>query len=251
MIINTHLEGGYRFIPAVSQYSAGVAAEPNFAIHRVQLQRVVPLAEGFELIRGHLQALERPLSAFCACELRSPAPFSEAGFRAFNEHYLETLQAWNILLDGVNPVARSNLCPAWAPPAEPGLHAFSYTMPTPGEASSFVISGSGETKEGMASYAEHIVARGDTSLAGLRSKVAFVLSEMQRRMHLLGFDWPDVTAVQVYSVHDLHPLLEELFGPLGVLGKGLSWHYNRPPILELEYEMDCRGVFQEQFLALP
>ena len=32
-----------------------------------------------------IKARGRPLTAFCACELRSPAPFTDAGFRGFNE----------------------------------------------------------------------------------------------------------------------------------------------------------------------
>ena len=42
--------GGYRYIPAVFQYSGGVAAEPGFEIVRVRFQRPVPLATGFARI---------------------------------------------------------------------------------------------------------------------------------------------------------------------------------------------------------
>ena len=35
--------GGYRFIPAVFQYSGGVAAEPGFRIERVTFRKPVPL----------------------------------------------------------------------------------------------------------------------------------------------------------------------------------------------------------------
>jgi hypothetical protein len=27
---------------------------------------------------------------------------------------------------------------------------------------------------------------------------------------------------------------------------GLTWHFARPPVIELEYEMDCRGVRRER-----
>ena len=63
--------GGYRYIPAVSQYSAGVVAEPGYRIERVRFDRVVPMREGFALIEKHLAAAGRPNTAFCACELRS------------------------------------------------------------------------------------------------------------------------------------------------------------------------------------
>src|SRR6187399_3621821 len=39
--------GSYRFIPAVFQYSGGVAAEPGFEIVRVRFHKPAPLAEGF------------------------------------------------------------------------------------------------------------------------------------------------------------------------------------------------------------
>jgi len=76
--------GGYRYIPAVFQYSGGVAAEAGFRIERVRFRHPLPLARGFERVAEIISARGRPLSAFCACELRSPAPFTDAGFRAFN-----------------------------------------------------------------------------------------------------------------------------------------------------------------------
>ena len=109
--------GGYRFAPGVSQYSAGVAAQPGFALHRVRFSKPLPLAYGFERIEAHLKEIGRPVQAFCACELRSPAPFTEQGFRDFNEIYIGTLKRWSIFLDGVNPIARSNVCPQIAPPS--------------------------------------------------------------------------------------------------------------------------------------
>src|SRR5215207_2375024 len=99
--------GGYRFIPAVFQSSGGVAALPGFEIRRVRFQRRVPLAQGFERIEKFIRDAGRPLTSFCACELRSPAPFGDAGFRAFNEIYVVTLQKWSIYDGKTNPVARS------------------------------------------------------------------------------------------------------------------------------------------------
>ena len=76
--------GGYRYVRGPFQYSAGVAAEPGFAIERVRFRSPVPLEAGFAAIEAHLKAIGRPTTAFCACELRSPAPFTEDGFVAFN-----------------------------------------------------------------------------------------------------------------------------------------------------------------------
>jgi hypothetical protein len=82
----------------------------------------------------------------CACELRSPAQFSDARFVAFNRQYVERLAAWGIFRDEVNPVARSNVCPEIDPPATPFFYAFSYTVPDGNStARSFVAAGSGES----------------------------------------------------------------------------------------------------------
>jgi hypothetical protein len=150
-------DSGYRFMPGVSQYSCGIAALDGFAIKRVRFANPVPLKAGFERIAEHLKDARRPLTAFAACELRSPAPFTEDGFRAFNEIYIQTLIAWGVMKDGVNPVARSNVCPKIDPPIEPSLHAFSFTVPAPEAPASFVIAGSGESVEGKANYRDYIV----------------------------------------------------------------------------------------------
>lgn len=67
--------GGCRFALGVFQYSAGVAAQPGYRIVRVQFRKPVPIDEGFRRIERIIQSANRPLSAFCACELRSPALF--------------------------------------------------------------------------------------------------------------------------------------------------------------------------------
>ena len=181
--------GNYMTIPAVFQYSGGVAAEPGFEIERVTFRSWLPLAEGFARVEAHLKAIGRPLTSFCACELRSPAQFSEAGFIAFNQHYCETLARWGIYdpVSKFNPVARSNVCPLVEAPSEPGFYAFSYTVPSRSKVASFVISGSGEAPEGKGAYGNFIVRRGETTPDAMRDKARSVLDEMERRMSLLGF----------------------------------------------------------------
>ncbi len=240
--------GGYRYIPGVFQYSAGVAALEGHEIVRVRFREPLALTAGFERIREVLEAAGRPLTAFCACELRSPAPFTEEGFKRFNEVYVGTLERWGIYRDGTNPIARSNVCPAINPPSEPSFYAFSYTRVTEGAPASFVIAGSGEAPEGFANYKDHIVRRGDLSPEGLQEKARYVLAEMERRLSAVGATWKDTTATQVYTVHDLHPFFEEEIVRRGAACGGLTWHYNRPPVVELEYEMDCRNVSTEQVI---
>lgn len=238
--------GGYRFINAVFQYSGGVAAEPGHRIVRVRLSRLVPLGEGFRIVESTLRTAGRPLTAFCACELRSPAPFTEADFLAFNKLYAGQLEAWKIFDGKVNPVARSNVCPAINPPHEPSLYAFSYTEPHAGDSRTFVVAGGAEAPEGKPSYRDFIVRRGDTTPDGLREKARWVLGAMESRLLALGFAWADTTATQVYTVHDLHPFLGDEIVRRGAANAGLTWHFCRPPVVDLDYEMDCRGVSVER-----
>ena len=124
---------GYRFMPGVSQYSCGIAALSGFSIERICFSNVVPLRQGFEKTAQMIKAAGRPLTSFCACELRSPAPFQ---------------------------------------------------------------------------------------------------------------------ATRRYTVRNVFPFLESELGKRGVLRHGLTWHFNRPPVVDLEYEMDCRRVHIERVIEV-
>jgi hypothetical protein len=239
-------DGNYRYIRGVFQYSAGVAAEPGFEIERVRFFRPLALRAGFTAIQARLQALGRPLTAFCACELRSRAPVSESGFSAFNQVYVEQLKAWRVFRDDLNPVARSNVSPAVSARPEPSIHAFSYTVPAAsGGRGTFVVAGSAEAPEGRPGYRDHAIAAGDVSPKGIVEKARWTLGEMERRMGALGFGWNDSTALQLYTVHDTWPVLEKEMAARGAIAAGLSWHFARPPVIGLEYELDTRAVQRE------
>jgi hypothetical protein len=47
-------------------------------------------------------------------------------------------------------------------------------------------------------------------------------------------------------VHDIHPLLASGILPASI--HGYTWHYSRPPIVTIEYEMDLRGCRREVLL---
>ena len=237
--------GNYRFIPAVFQYSSGAAADPGFEVERVRFDRLLPLAEGFDQIAKYIKAAGRPLTSFCACELRSPAAFTEAGFQAFNRHYVKTLAEWGLFDGTTNPVARSNVCPEIDPPAEPSFYAFSFTRPTTNAGPSFVIAGGAEARGGAGSYPERIVRYRDLSASGLKEKVRFTAGEMQSRLAAFGFAWKDTTAVQAYTIHDFHPVMAHELVRHGAARSGLTWHFARPPVVNLEFEMDCRRVMRE------
>jgi len=237
--------GNYRFIPAVFQYSAGAAASPGYEVERVRFDKMPPLAEGFAQIAKYIQAAGRPLTSFCACELRSPAAFTEEGFRNFNLHYVKTLAEWGLYDGKTNPVARSNVCPEIDPPREPSFYAFSFTRPSQSTSPSFVISGSGEAREGGATYSERTVRYRDLSPDGVREKVRFVVGAMENRMGEFGFGWKDATAAQAYTVHGFHHAVADELVRRGAARSGLTWHFARPPVIDLEYEMDCRRVMRE------
>jgi hypothetical protein len=237
--------GNYRFIPAVFQYSSGAAADSGFEIERVRFDSLLPLAEGFARAARYIQAAGRPLTSFCACELRSPAAFTEDGFRTFNEHYVKTLAEWGLFEGSINPVARSNVCPEIDPPAEPSFYAFSFTRPSQSTTPAFVIAGGAEARGGSGSYPERIVRYRDLSPDGLREKVRFTVAAMESRLGAFGFGWNNTTAVQAYTVRDFHPLMSDELARRGATRSGLTWHFARPPVIDLEYEMDCRRVMRE------
>lgn len=245
--------GGYRYIPAVFQYSSGIAALPGYEIERARFVRPLPMLEGFRAVEAHLSALGLPSTAFAACELRTPAQFTEQGFYDFNKGYVGTLARWGIYTDGerpVNPVARTNVCPMYDPPGEAVLHAFSYAVPlrVAGARSvhaTYVIAGGGERLGSGATNQERIIRYGDTSPEGMRVKAVSVVGEMERRLGLFGLSWADAGSTQVYTVQNIGHLVGELLAARGACTQGLSWTYARPPVQGLEYEMDVRRVARE------
>ncbi len=73
------------------------------------------------------------------------------------------------------------------------------------------------------------------------------MSEMEVRLTALGFGWQDAVSTQAYTVHDIGFLVDEEFAKRGAAGGGLAWHYCRPPIIDIEFEMDVRGAVREIF----
>jgi len=245
-LVEVFKEGGYRFLKGVMPFSSGVAAEPGFEIERARLREPLPLAEGYALIEAHLKRLGRPSTALAACELRSATPFTEQGFYEFNREYVKTLARWGLYRDEVNPVARTNVCPEHGKPAQPVLYAFSYTVPSrDAQRASFIIAGGAEVRGGPDGYAARTVRYGETSHDAMREKVRFVFGLMEQRLQTLGFTWSDAVSTQAYTVHDIGALVGPEFAARGAVAGGLSWHFARPPVVGLEFEMDVRGAARE------
>jgi hypothetical protein len=185
----------------------------------------------------------------CAVSLRSPAPFTFPGFKAFNDGYADLLKSWDILVDGVNPLARTNIAPEFLPPAEPSLHSFAYTIPAERRSASFVVAGGGELPDGSFDPAD-IIRRDETTPDAMACKAEFVLGLMDDRLRGLGASWGQVTHTNVYTVHDVNALLANVVLPRisSAANHGVTWHYTRPPIVGLEYEMDVRGGTRESLI---
>jgi hypothetical protein len=244
MPLINHSSGGYDFLPGIAPYSCGVVSSPGHEIVHATIQKPVAYRAGFEQIAQHLTRIGRPNAALCGIELRSPRPYSFAGFAEFNAEYAAILKSWGLFENGINPVPRTNVAPVVAPPAEPVLYGFSYTQRADKRlAPTFVVAGGGELPEGALSR-EAIVALGDTSPAGLATKARFVMDLMTNRLRALGGDWTAVTAVDVYTVHPIDKLLPGvILGPIGAAAiHGVHWHYSRPPIDDIKFEMDLRAV---------
>jgi hypothetical protein len=238
--------GNFRFLPGIAPFSSGVVAMPGYQVVHATLRAPVPWRAGFALIDRHLLEAKRPRASLCAIELRSPAPFSFGGFDTFNAGYQAQLNDWGLLVDGENPIARTNVAPLVAAPAEPSLYAFSYTTAGATQRPTFIVAGSGELRE-RASGPDGIVRGGETTPDAMREKATYVMGVMDMRLRALGADWRDVTMIDVYTAEPVESYLEDtVLKPAGAAAiHGVRWFPSRPPIAGLEYEMDLHGVVRD------
>jgi len=226
--------GGFRFLATDGPFSAGVAAQPGFEIVRLIAPRYTPLADGFRLVERTLRAAGRPPAALCAMELRVPKPLTRAGFDEFNRGYVAQHERWGLRVDGHMAAARTNVAPEIDPPAEPSLHAFCYTIESHAPRSTFVISGVPEppgTEGGLPAFWNAIV------------------QTIEGNMTALDVAWADATEAQIYGTRADHQVFGESglrsFGEL--VRPGLRWFFSRPPIDDLNLEIDVRGLASESW----
>jgi hypothetical protein len=168
-----NMKGNYTFVRGIGPFSAAVKAHPGFEIVHARFLPLSPLNNGYIRVEGHLQKARRSLEALCGMELRIPNVLSRDAFEEFNAPYIERLKAWGLDVAGSNPVTRTNVAFETNPVPEPMLAGFFYTMPSTGAGENFVLSGAPEiaSRDGGV----QIVARGDTSLDGLRQKLECIL----------------------------------------------------------------------------
>ena len=193
--------------------SIRAASRPSrgFEIVRVRFHTPAAARRGLRMrIEQMIRDAGRPLTAFCACELRSPAPFTEDGF----------------------PRLQRNLCRHAAEMGRDGRRRQSgraqQCMPGDRSAGRAVVSclllhGGGAQGHCPRSWSRAAARRSKaratiaiTPCGAARPrptpcarKRGYVLGEMERRLGLLGFGWADTTASQVYTVHDLYPFLAD------------------------------------------
>ena len=173
------------------------------------------------------------------------------GFIEFNGHYHALLQEWDLLVEGENPIARTNVAPVVTPPGETVLYGFSYITPSDIDQNTFVVAGGGELPHRELSD-QHIVRFGETSEDALMDKARCVIDIMRTRLDRLGADEQLLSIIDVYSVHPVHRAVSEVVIP-GISSAariGIHWFYARPPVRNIEFEMDLRGVRQEVVLEL-
>jgi hypothetical protein len=240
-------KGNFRFRKGAGKFSSGgTVSTKGYEIVHVAFANLPPLAKGLEMMDAYLKKEHRPPQALCGLELRSPRQFTYAEFGEQSNAYVEHLSKRNLLVDGNNPVARVNVAPELNPPSELSLFGFSYTAPQQGARPSFL----GASGELSGTYPEGITARGDISTNGLRQKLSKELGNVDHVLEELGVDWSTVTDFVVFTVHNIHPLVRELLLPRIGAAKnfGIHWYYCRPPIKELEIEIQVRGCSRNLFI---
>ena len=204
------------------------------------------LEKGYELIAHHLQQIGRPIQALCGMELRIPQPLSPQGFAEFNAPYVQRLADWEYTRRQPQP---DRADPTWHWLCTRLLSPHSTGFPTPCPRTIIVrrLSCPGRLKSARSAKGSEIVSQGDVSPQGVSQKAQAVLAILEERLQEFSVVWTDVTAVELYTVHNVYPLLEAEILPRLASGghHGLRWHYARPPVTEIEYEMDARAVYQE------
>ena len=200
--------------------------------------------EGFAAIEAYMPRHGRPPAdsapaAALTGPVHRPGLWLSTGF---------TFNGWRLgdLPRRSQPGGALECLPRDRPAGETVLYAFSYTVPAAGLPGRFsppaAVKPRGSVPTPSKSSATRHLAR------GLRDKARFVLGAMEPRMAALGHSWADVTATQLYTIFDIYPPLADEFLRRAAMPAGLTWHYARPPVQGLDYEVDVRGVSREMVL---
>jgi hypothetical protein len=254
MPLINHPTGNYQFVPTATAprivgaapFSSAVRAMTGYEIVHVTFHVPLPYQAGFAAAAQHLEAVGRPRTALCAVEVRVPRPLTMEEFSAFNAGYRAVLDDWGVIVDGQIPIARSNVALGFTsssddPLSDILLYAFSYTVPTRAPLPSFVVSAAPEKAD---------VRPGETAPDALREKAASAMQTMQAGLAAVEMDWSAVTALGVYTHHNIHTFLDtEIIAAMGATAiHGIHWYFGPPPIVGIEIEIDIRAIRQEHRL---
>lgn len=242
--------GGYSFLAGADPYSDGVVARDGFELVRARARRPRPWDAGIPEVVRFLASRDRSPHALCGIELRSPEALAFDGFASFNRTYVAVLEGLGLLVDGRNPVARTNVVPVVAPPGDVVLVGFSFAIESLSTAPTFVTAGAGELREDRLEQ-DAIVAPGDATPEGMTTKARHVMATMASRLDRLGVGWRDVTSATVYTARAPDVASSVVLPVLaGSVAGGIEWVASTPPVAGLDFEMDVRGVRRELVVEL-
>ena len=226
-MLSNFAPGSYRFIVATGRpFSSGVVADRGFDLVRAVFSRPLPLGDGLDAARRHVESAGRPATALAGFELRIPEPLSRADFDAFNAPYVERMANLGLRSGSEWVTARTNVAPTIAGVREPSLYAFAYTVPRGLRAGpAFRLSGATESRhEGSAA-----------------DRLRSIVEELEARMVELGVSWDDATAINLYSATGAR-VDQVAAGINSAALRGLNWFPSLPPIRDFEFEIDARGM---------
>ncbi len=244
-------EGNFSYLPGSAIYCRGAVADKGYTMAHATFSAPVPLAQGFAQIKSHLKAIGRPMQALAGLELRIAKPLTFEGFGALSAEYVRLLDRFGLRAGENATTTRTNVALERddIAPKQPSIYGFTYTIPGARSVKrkGFVGSGIGELN---GSTRESIIALGKTSARAMRTKAEFVMGAIAAQLASLGVTWNDVSTATVYTALGVDSYIEDVV--LGVMGPaarhGVRWMFTRPPIEDIEFEVDVRGTSQELFL---
>ena len=246
-----HPSGAFAYLPAGTTFSNGVVVAADHRLVDWEFADPLPLRIAFDRIGAELDQRGLGRTALAGVELRSPAPFTPEGFAEFNAEYTGLLAEHFPLPDGtLPPFARTNVAPVEAQVAEPSVRAVQIVEPHPGGGGDFVASGVAEVTGAVTP--DSVIAFGDASPAGLRTKVDFVVAALAARVADLGVSVDQARTIDVYTAHPLdwiEAVVAATFG--GASRHGVHRWIARPPVTDLEFEMGCKRTSHRVTLPNP
>lgn len=244
-----HPNGEYSFVPG-SQFAAhAVRATDGFSIERAVFSAPIPWDEGFEKVRILLESWGRPLASICGIELRMPKALELDEFDELNDSYLEHLDAWDLLISGDSPFARTNVAPTSNSLLGPSIAGFSFTAERSCPMPTFLLAGAPEILP-EAVYPEQIVRLRETSPDAMLDKLRMVVRLIETYAEHLGVPWDPSVDVHLYTAHDVvFAMARTVLEELGVVPQqGIIWHDAAPPIVDLALEIDLRRCARQHLV---